>query len=97
MVFYLQLFLILEIHSSFLTTSLFITLLSSLKSTWVVANFPIPNLSTLVFELLKSLRIVFNLSISYLSTLDFKLAKSAFLAKDDVSTAAAFFKSSFVA
>ena len=38
----------------------------------------------------------FNLSILNLSTSDFKLGKSVFLAKFDVSTPFAFFKSDFV-
>ena len=41
--------------------------------------------------------VYFNLSITNLSTSDIKLAKSVFLAKPDVSTSIAFFKSSFVA
>ena len=38
----------------------------------------------------------FNLSISKLSTSDFKLAKSVFLAKFNVFTPVAFFKSAFL-
>ena len=78
-------------------TSYFTTLLSLLKSTGVVSNLPISNLSTLLFKLPKPLGTFFNLSISYLFTSDFKLAKSFFLANCDVSTPAALFKSDFVA
>ena len=56
----------------FLTTSLFVTLLSLLKSTGVVSNFPVCNLSTLVFKLLEPLGTFFNLSICNLYTLDSK-------------------------
>ena len=49
------------------------------------------------FKLLKPLGTFSDLSRFNLSTSDFKLATSIFLAKDDVSTAAAFFKSVFVA
>ena len=59
-------------------------LLGLLKSTGVVLNFAIVNLSTLLFKLLKPLGTFFNLSISNLSTLNFKLAKSVFLAKPDI-------------
>ena len=48
-----SIFLILALYSVFLTTSFFTTLLSLLKSTGVVSNFTISNLSTLLFELLK--------------------------------------------
>ena len=44
----------------------------------MVSNFPVSNLSTLLFKLLKPLSAIFNLSISNLSTSDFKLAKSFF-------------------
>ena len=67
-----------------------------LKSTGVVSNFPISNLSNLLFKLLKSLGTCFNLSISNLFTSDFKLAKSVILVKSNVSTPAAFLKSAFV-
>ena len=77
-------------YSVFLATSFFNTLLSLLKSTGVVSNFPMSNLSALLFKLLGTF---FNLSMSNLSTSDFKLAKSVFLAKSDVSTPVAFFKS----
>ena len=55
------------------------------------------DLSTLLFKLFKLLSTFFSLSISNLSTSDFKLAKSVFLARDDVSTRVALFKSAFVA
>ena len=55
------------------------------------------DLSALLFKLFKLLSTFFNLSISNLSTSDFKLAKSVFLARDDVSTRVALFKSAFVA
>ena len=59
------------------------------------------NLSTLIYLLyfsnfLNEVVLFFNLSISNLSTSDFKLAKSACLPNFDVSTPAAFFKSTFV-
>ena len=54
------------------------------------------NLSWLLFKLSKLLGMFFNSSISYLSTSDFKLVKSFFLAKSDLSTLVAFFKSAFV-
>ena len=44
--------LILVLYASFLTTSLFTTLLSLLKSTGIVSNFPISNLSALFFKFL---------------------------------------------
>ena len=47
----------LALYTSFLTTSVFTTLLSLLKSTGVVSNFPISNLSTLLFKFLKSVGI----------------------------------------
>ena len=84
-------------YSVFLTTSFFITLFSLLKSTGVISNFVISNSSTLFFKLLKLLGTFLNLSISNLSISDFKLTKSVFLAKSDVSTPVAFFKSNFVA
>ena len=49
-------------------TPLFTALLSLFKSTEVVSNLPISNLSTLLFKLLKPLGTFFNLSISSLST-----------------------------
>ena len=67
------------------------TLFTLLKSTGVVSNFAISNLSTLLFKLLKLLGTFFNLSISNLSTADFKLAKSVFLGKSDVSKSVVFF------
>ena len=45
--------------------------------------------------LVKLLGTYFNLSIPNLSTSGFKLAKPIFLAKSDVSTSVAFFKSAF--
>ena len=80
-------------YSVFLTTSIFTTLLSLLKSTGAVSNFSISNLFTLSFKLLKLLGTFFILSISNLFTSDFKLAKSGFLAKPDVSTLVTLFKS----
>ena len=47
-----SIFLILALHSSFLTTSFFTTLHSLLKSAGVVSNFPISNLSTLLLNCL---------------------------------------------
>ena len=75
---------------------IFTTLVSLLKSNGVVSNLPLPNSSTLLFKLLKPLGIFFNLSISNSSLGNFKLGKSVFLAKFDVSTPVAFFKSAFV-
>ena len=88
--FYLQYFFILALYTSFLTTSVFTTSLSLLKSTGTGTNLSTSNLSTLLFKLIKPLGTFFNLSISNLSTLDFKLAKLTFLAKSDVSTPVAF-------
>ena len=82
---------------SFLTTSFFTTLLSLLNSTGVVSNLPISNLSTLLSKLIKLLGIFLYLSISNLSASDSKLAKSVFLAKSNVSTPVAIYKSTFVA
>ena len=65
-------------------------LLSLLKSTGVVSNFPMSNLSTLLFKLLKLLGTFFNLSISNLSTSDFKLAKSVFKARSNAPSPAFF-------
>ena len=45
------------------------------RSSSLVSNFSIPNLSTLLFKLLKPLGTFFNLSMSILSTLLFKLLK----------------------
>ena len=69
-----SIFFILALYSVFLTIPFFTTLLSLLKSTGVVSNFPISNLSSLLFKQLKPLGTYFNLSISHLFTLDFKLA-----------------------
>ena len=84
-------------YSVFLTASFFITSLSLLKSSGVVSNFLISNLSILLCKLLKPLGTYFNLSMPNLSTSDSKLAKSIFLAKSDESTIVAFFKSALVA
>ena len=89
-------FLTNSLYPLFLKTSFFTILLSLLESTGVVSNFPISILSTLFFKLLKLFGTFVILSISNLSTPDFKLAKSVFLAKLDVSTPAAFFRSTFV-
>ena len=75
---------------------IFTTLLSLLKSTGVLSNFPIFNLPTLLSKLPKLFGTFFNLSMSNLSISDFKLAKSVFLTKSDVSTPVAFFKSVFI-
>ena len=92
----LSLVFYLSIYISFITTSFFTTSLSLLKSTGTGTNLSTSNLSTLLSKLLKSVEASFNLSISNLSTSDFKLAKSVFLAKGDVSTPVAFFKSAFL-
>ena len=70
--------------------------LSLLKSTQTGTNSSITNLSTSLFKLFKLVGTFFNLSIFNLSALEFN-AKSVSLAKHDVSTTAAFFKSVFVA
>ena len=57
-----SIFFILALYTSFLTTSFFTTLLSLLKSTGVVSNFPISNLSTLLFKLSKPLGTLLNSS-----------------------------------
>ena len=82
--------MILALDSVFLTTLFFTTLLSLVKSTGVVSNFLISNLSTLLFKLPEPLGISD-------STLDSKLAKSSFLWNYDVSTPVALLKSPFVA
>ena len=76
---------------------IFTTSLSLLKSTATGTNLSSSSLSTLFFKLLKLLGTLFNFSISDLSTSDFKLAKSVFLAKSNVSTPAAIFKSGLLA
>ena len=63
-----------------------------LKSSAVVFNFPMSNLSNVLFKLFKLIGTFFNSSMSNLSTSDFKLAKSVFSAKDDASTPVAFFE-----
>ena len=60
--------LISVLYSVFLTTSFFTTSHSLIKSTGVVSDFPIFNLSTLRFKLFKPLGTFFNGSISNLST-----------------------------
>ena len=82
---------ILALYTSFLTASFFTTLLSLLKSTGIVSNFPLFNLSTLFFKLFKLLGKFFNSSISNLPASYFKLDKLVVLAKDDVPTPVAFF------
>ena len=47
-----SIYLILTLYSVFLTTSCFTILLSLIKSTGVVFNFPISDISTLLFKLL---------------------------------------------
>ena len=64
----------------FTKMSLFDTLRSLIKSTGVVSNFPISNLSTLIFNWIKLLGKYFNLSKFSLSTWYFELAESVFLA-----------------
>ena len=81
----------------FFLTSFFATLLSLLKSTGVVSNIPISNLSTLLLKIIKLVGTLFNLSISSLSTSVFKLTKSNFVANLDISVPAALFKSEIVA
>ena len=85
-----------SLYSAYFTTSFFTPSPSLIKSARVVSNFPIFNLSILLFKLLKPLAQFFNLSISNLSTLDFKLAKSTFLANFYLSIPVTFFKYSFV-
>ena len=80
-----------------LTTSCFTTLLSLLKSTGVVTNFAISNLSTLLLKHLKLVGTLFNLSISNLLTSSFELSRSDFAANLHVSVPVAFYKSDFVA
>ena len=87
----------LSIICIFLTTSFFTTLLSLLKSIKIHSNFPISNLSNLLFKLLKLVGKFFSLSTSNLSTLAFKLGKSDFAANLEVSIRVTFFKSDFVA
>ena len=84
--------LIIELHTSFLTTSVFTTSLSLFKSTGAGTNLSTSTLTTSLFHLLKLLGTFFNLSISII----YKLAKSVFLAKSNVSTPVTFFKSVFV-
>ena len=92
-----SIFLILALYSSFLTTSFFTTSLSFLKLIGADTNLSTSNLSYLLFKLITLVGTFFNLSISNLSMSDYKLAESVVLAKSDVSTPVAFFKSAFVA
>ena len=85
--------MILALYTSFLTTSFFTASLNLFKSTRAGTNLSTSNLFTLPFNLLKLVTTFFSLSIFNLSTSDFKLVKSVFLAKYDVSTSVAFFKS----
>ena len=80
-----SIFLIFTLYTSFLTTSLFTTLLSLIKLTGTGANLSMLNLSTLPFKLLKSSGTVFNLSTAILSTSAFKLTWFDFSAKPEVS------------
>ena len=70
-----SIFFILALCPVFLRTSFFTALLSLLKSTGVVSNFPISYLSTSFFKLFKLVGTVFNLLLSNLSTSAFKLTK----------------------
>ena len=81
----------------FLTTVIFTTSLSLLKSTGTSTNLSTSNLSNLLFKLFKLVGIFFNLSISNLSTLDFRFAESTFSENLDVSTHVAFLKPAFAA
>ena len=92
-----SIFLILALYPVFLTTSFFTTLLSLLKSTGVVSNFAISQLSTLFFKLLKLVGTLFNLLTSILSTSTFKLTRSDFHANLDVLIPVVFSKSDVVA
>ena len=92
-----SIFFILALYSVFLTTSLFTTLLSLLKSTGAVSVFTISNLSILLFKLLNLVGTLFTWSVSNLSTSAFKLTRSDFAANLDVSIPVAFIKSDFVA
>ena len=62
-------------NSAFLTALFYTLSLSLLKSTGVVSNLSIPNLSILPFKLFKPADPYSNLSISNSSTSYFKLAK----------------------
>ena len=81
----------------FFNNIIFCTSLNLLKLTGAGLNLLTSNLSTLLFKLIKLAGRYFNVSISNLSISDFTLAKGTFLAKDDASILAAFFKSVFVA
>ena len=87
----------LSIIFSFLLISFFTSIISLLKSTGVLSNFPVSNLSTLTFKMLKALINWFNSSTSILSALDSKLTKLIFLANFDLSTSVRFLKSAYVA
>ena len=71
--------------SVILTTSFFTTLLNLLKSTGVVFNFTISNLSTLLFKLLKLAGTLFSLTVSKLSTSAFELTRADFASNLDIS------------
>ena len=62
----------------FIKSCLSITLTLFIRLSSLVSNFPVTNLSNLLFKLIKPLGTYFNLSMSNLSTSDFKLAKSVF-------------------
>ena len=55
-----SMFLIVALYSVFLSASFLTTLLNLRKPTGVVSNFPISNLSTLLFILLRSVGTLFN-------------------------------------
>ena len=65
-------FLTISSYSVFLMAPFFTALLSLLKSTGVVSNAPISNLSFLLFKLLKPIDTFLKSSISNWSTSDFK-------------------------
>ena len=69
---------ILALCQSFLTTSLFTTSLSLLKTTGTGTNLSTFNSSTFLFKFHIFFGKFFNLSISSLSTFDFQLVKSVF-------------------
>ena len=82
--------MILASDSVFLTTLFFTKLLSVVKPTGVVSNYPLPNWSALLFKLPEEIGRLD-------STLDSKLAKSTLLSNCDVSTPVALLKSAYVA
>ena len=73
-------------YSTFLTRPLFTSTFSLLKSTGLVSNLRIYNLSNFLHILPKLFATFSNLSIANLSISDFKLPKLTFLAKSAVST-----------